>query len=165
MRSSLVFHGFVKSGGGRFSNELVVPGASKSSVIIRDWPERLQPGTLNVRVDRFPDTYVQKFGQPDIRHLDSRMFLPEAELHHSEIANNTIRPQLGQPDRGNAQIWRALLTKLESCFQVQCWVLRRIGSNLSVDLELVSGSHLRNALSLSDNDRIAVEVEGVWGDI
>jgi hypothetical protein len=43
-------------------------------------------------------------------------------------------------------------------------VLRRIGSGLSADFELVSGEKLRDSLELSDGTLVALEIEGNWVD-
>ena len=123
--SALRFRGVVRKGVGRFAKELTLPGKSKLSKLIRDWPETLQPGTLNIRVGGFPAEFVENLGRPDIRLLDSRRFSPEAELDWKEIRGNTLRPRAGQPDRGNAQLWRGTLTNLTTG---ATRLLRRIGS-------------------------------------
>jgi CTP-dependent riboflavin kinase len=162
--ATLRFKGVVRTGIGRFSVELTLPRRSRLSVPIRDWPEALQPGTLNVRIDEdgFPSEFLKHFAQANVRKLDSRRFVPEAELRWDEIAGNTLPPLPDKPDRGNAQVWRAHLRNLDSGIEKLCWVVRRIGSGLSRDLELVAGERLRDSLGLKDGMPVEVEMEGSW---
>ena len=79
--------------------------------------------------------------------------------------SNTLAPKPGErEDKGNAQIWRANLTKIESGQSVQCWVLRRIGSIMPYRLECVAGVKLREILSLPEEayDSVELIVEGRW---
>lgn len=139
-----------------------MPGASRISVPIQDWPEVLAPGTLNIRITSFPEEYLAVFGGPSVRHLDSRRFLPEAELAFEEIEGNTLPPNPSRPDRGRAQIWRANLHKVSSGGERLCWVLRRIGSGLKDDLECVAGESFRAALSLANGDEVVLRMKGAW---
>ena len=139
-----------------------MPSASKVSAEIRDWPESVQPGTLNIRLSSFPDEYLAAFGALSVQALDTRIFRPEAELPWKEIQNNTLSPTQNAPDRGNAQIWRATLKADRTGSERQCWVLRRIGSGLTRNLELVAGEHLRSEPALEDGDEVTLTLEGVW---
>jgi hypothetical protein len=163
---TLRFVGKTIKGSGCFSKQLHVPGESAIPGLIRDWPEELERGTLNVLIDQngFPQKFTNTFGS-QIGGLDQRQFLPEVELHHSKIGNNTLAPKEGdREDKGNAQIWRAYLTKTESRQTLQCWVLRRIGSNMPFRLECVAGVKIREALNLPEevNDRVELTIEGEW---
>jgi hypothetical protein len=161
---TLNFVGRIRDGVSKFSG-LILPGKGDITVAIRDWPTELAPGSLNVQVesDGFPARFVKEFGDTSNTHLDSRRFMPEAELGFDVIPNNTLAPTPQQPDRGKLQIWRAHLTNIETGKTIQCWVLRRIGSTINQDvLECVSGKHLRAALSLNSNDRVTLEIEGQW---
>ena len=164
----LRFIGKVIKGAGKFSEEIIVPGNADIPDLIRDWPDELQPGTLNVLIDSsgFPARYVSEFDSAETHHLDTRRFQPEAELPHSKIGNNTLSPKPGErPDKGNAQIWRACLTKIETGISAECWVLRRICSQMPKRLECVAGVKLRDVLSLreEDNDAVELVIEGKWG--
>lgn len=140
-----------------------MPGKAILSTPIRDWPEMLQAGTLNVRVEGgFPADFIRNLGRADVRLLDSRRFTPEAELKWTEIRGNTLPPQPGQPDRGNAQVWRATLRNVNTGTACPCWAVRRIGSGLSLDLELVAGENLRDRLGLPDGTPVELELEGEW---
>ena len=163
---TLLFIGKAIEGSGRFSKDLIVPGNSEIPGLIRDWPDELEPGSLNVLIDKtgFPEEFESKFGQRT-EGFDERRFIPEAELHHSQIGNNTLAPKPGErEDKGNAQIWRANLTKIESGQSLQCWVLRRIGSIMPYRLECVAGVKLREILSLPEEayDSVELIVEGRW---
>jgi hypothetical protein len=161
----LRFIGVVRPGIGKFAKQLELPKRESLSTVIRDWPDVPQPGTLNVRVqDGFPAEFIAAFGQPDVRLLDSRRFAPEAELNWQEIGSNTLPPQPNRPDRGNAQVWRATLRNLSTGAECLCWALRRIGSGLSVDFELVAGDKLRERLALSDGTPVEIDLEGQWID-
>ena len=162
--ATLRFTGVVRRGIGKFSVELTLPRRDEISMPIRDWPEAPQPGSLNVRIreDGFPDGFLKAFGAADVRKLDSRRFVPEAELKWSEIGGNTLPPLPTRPDRGNAQVWRAILRNLETGDERQCWVLRRIGSALSKDLEIVAAERLRDSLQLADGTVVEIEMDGVW---
>jgi hypothetical protein len=141
----------------------VLPSRKQLSKPIRDWPNTPEPGTLNVRVkDGFPAEFLRAFGEPNLRLLDSRRFSPEAELNWTEIGGNTLPPQPGHADRGNAQVWRATLRNLSTGSECLCWALRRTGSGLSVDLELVAGEKLRDRLILSDDTPVEIDLEGSW---
>jgi len=163
----LRFIGKVIKGAGKFSEEIILPGNADIPGLIRDWPDKMQPGTLNVLMETsgFPSRYIEEFGDTETRHLDSRRFKAEVELPHYKIGNNTLSPKIGErPDKGNAQIWRANLTKIESGASVQCWVLRRICSKMPYRLECVAGMKLRDILSLreEDNDSVELVIEGRW---
>jgi hypothetical protein len=162
MIEELEFLGIIKDGSGNFSAELEISGSDKISTEIPDWPKILQPGTLNVRIEKYPDCYEPEFGQLNVKCLDSRKFQPVAEIPHSDIKNNTLPPTPEFPDRGRAQIWQAILTKLATEKEAKCWVFRRIGSGMQLDLELVSDHHLRNAMSLENGDKVSLKLFGCW---
>lgn len=162
----LEFMGKVIKGSGCFSKQLYVPGETEIPGLIRDWPDEVQSGTLNVLIDDngWPECYLAKFGKKT-EGLDLRQFQPELELHHSKIGNNTLAPREGErEDKGNAQIWRSHLTKIESGVSIQCWVLRRIGSRMPHRLECVAGERIRTVLELpeSRNNPVRLVIEGIW---
>ena len=163
-RTALEFFGTVKDGVGRFSKQLVVPGRESLPTSIRDWPEALYPGTLNVQVSSYPDSYLDRFGSADVRHLDSRAWRPEIELPFDAIVGNTLPPTAKNPDRGRAQVWRASLQRADSGDGALCWVLRRIGSGLHQVLEIVSDRRLREVLGIQSGDPVTLLVEGEWAD-
>jgi hypothetical protein len=160
----LRFTGTVTSGAGLFAAELRLPGRDRLSVPIRDWPEVPVAGTLNVRIGRqgFPIEYLVGFGTPSFDCLDSRRFLPEAELPWTDIGNNTLPPTTEQPDRGRAQVWRAALRNRATGESRQCWVLRRVGSAITSSLEVVAAEHLRSALALRTGSPVRLTMEGRW---
>jgi hypothetical protein len=144
--------------------ELILPKRHELSVPIRNWPENPAPGTLNVRVQQvaFPSKFLEVFGEASFLRLDSKRFSPEAELPWTDIKNNTLPPLPDAPDRGNAQVWRSTLRSVRTGRERHCWVLRRIGSGLWQELELVAGENLRTALDLDDDSPVKVEMEGRW---
>jgi hypothetical protein len=158
------FVGVVVKGCGKFSVQLRLPTKDQLSVAIRDWPAIAAAGTLNVHVEPsgFPLEYLANFKEPSFRHLDSRRFAPEAELPWADIGNNTLPPLPERPDRGRAQVWRASITNLRTKDLRICWMLRRMGSGLRSQLELVAHENLRAALTLLDGSPVEVTIEGAW---
>jgi hypothetical protein len=125
-------------------SELLVPGRSDFECPIADWPVRLFPGSLNVRVSGYPDEFVRRGLRRSIAALDSAGFEPEFTIPQAQLGNNRLTPVLGMPDRGNAQVWRASLSA--NGLERTCWALRRIGSALTQDIEIVSSVSLRTSL-------------------
>jgi len=82
----LQFVGKVIKGCGKFS-ELIVPGKADLPVKIRDWPDKIEPGTLNVHIkdSDFPQKYIDEFHSTGTACLDTRRFQPEAELPFDAI--------------------------------------------------------------------------------
>lgn len=158
----LSFRGVIRDGAGLFAKEIEIPGAGELSIPIRDWPDTIEPGTLNVRILEYPDNFEERFGAEDIRRLDTRRFKPEAEIPQHEIGNNTLMPSSDDPDRGNAQVWRATLRSDRTGNQCLCWVVRRIGSGMVRVLECVAGEHLRTSMKLRNEDEVRLVVEGSW---
>jgi len=156
---SLSFKGRITDGIGRHS-ELYVPGRDEIRQAPEDWPVNLQKGSLNVRI--FPDGYPPQFAERGLPNstqtLDQQLIEPAFEIAQAEFGNNQLRQHPGMPHRGSAQVWRAVLTVNGQ--QHRCWVLRRYGSGLRDQLELVSDVHMRSAFGLMNG--VAVEV--VLGD-
>lgn len=157
----LVFAGEVKRGKGRYS-EMTIPGRNLLKSAPRDWPESLCPGSLNVRINTYPNGFVHRCGGSDITALDLGRFAPALEIPRNLITKNYLVPTESCPRGGNAQVWRATLTVHGSGAARACWVLRRFASTLTQDLELVSDVHLRTVLGLLDGTRVRVEMEGDW---
>lgn len=158
----LSFRGVIRDGAGLFAQEIEIPGAEELSIPIRDWPDAVEPGTLNVRILEYPDSFEERFGAEDIRRLDTRRFMPEAEIPQHEIGNNTLTPSSGDPDIGNAQVWRATLRSERSGEERLCWVVRRIGSGMVRVLECVASEHLRTSMKLRNEDEVTLVLEGTW---
>lgn len=165
-KAVLQFTGKVRPGCDKFARELTLPRRNELPVPIQDWPEVPCQGTLNIQIDAggFPSEFLRRFSSANVQHFDSRRFAPEAELPWNAIGGNTLPPIPGKPDRGNAQVWRATLSGREHRMEQLCWVLRRIGSGLKQDLELVAGINLRAALELSNGSAVDVYMHGAWRD-
>jgi hypothetical protein len=157
----LRFAGTIVNGIGKH-RELVVPGCNEFTCPAADWPERLFPGSLNVRVLSYPDEFVRRGLRSAMDTLDSVGFEPEFAIPQALLGNNRLTPVLGMPDRGKAQVWRASVCA--NNVTLACWVLRRIGSALTQQIELVSSVHMR-ALLGADNTRdwpAVVAMQGRW---
>jgi len=162
----LIFHGYVAPGMGKH-NELGIPGRLLiSATAPTDWPERLQPGSLNIRLfaDRIPREFSAHGLPPTVTSLDAGRFQPEFEIPQARIANNTIAPdRVRGPRGGDAQVWRAFLSDEGRALDIpQAWVLRRFGSQVGEQLELVSGSRLRDTPGIENDRVVAVRILGRW---
>lgn len=111
-----------------------------------DWPETLFPGSLNVRVAHFPKEFAARGLQPSAKALDTAGFAPEFMIRQELMLNNKLTATPSMPQRGTAQIWRASLEAADQ--QAPCWVLRRFGSGLDDQIELVSSASLRELMGL-----------------
>ena len=158
---TIIFKGHITNGIGKYI-ELHIPGHNEIIQAPCDWPESLQKGSLNVRIDvnGYPSSFADYGLSPTIRELDSKLFIPEFEIAQSEIGDNSLEPTDDMLERGKAQVWRASLrTTNES---ISCWVLRRLGSSLLDQLELLSQNHLRTAFNLYNGQDVEVHMQGHW---
>jgi hypothetical protein len=160
---TLEFRGVVRPNKGRFAEDMVIPGKHAMSSAPDDWPLRLEPGTLNVGIndDGFPASFTGLGKGEGLKKLDNSEFRPAFVIHQADIVNNTVRPTQRSPLKGTAQVWRARLQVVSSGQEVECWVLRRIGSGIASQIELVSDKHLRTHLGLMDGTNVIVTmIEG-----
>jgi hypothetical protein len=152
---SIAFQGKIGSGVGRHV-ELWVPGRDELPQAPKDWPTSLCKGSLNVRIDPhgYPDLF-EVLGLPhNAKSLDRKPIECTFEIGQSEFGNNKLVPTEEMPHRGSAQVWRAALgTTREG---IACWVLRRYGSGLQDQLEIVSDVHLRTEYGLADGQEVEV---------
>lgn len=156
---SLVFDGVVINGRGGHA-ELGVPGRHELPSAPHDWPEQLFPGSLNLRVLQYPSEFRGRGLPESVKVLDAIPFGPEFTIPHGAMRNNKLTPTPAMPRRGTAQVWRTQLTA--NGHTVMCWVLRRIGSGLGRELELVSAEGLRAKLGLCRETEWPARVT-VWG--
>jgi hypothetical protein len=135
----LEFIGAVRSNKGEFSRDMVVPGRDSLVVAPADWPLKLALGTLNIAVndDGFPEGF-EEIGKGDgLNKFDEGKFRPELAIPPWRIARNTLQPLPDQPMRGAAQVWRAELQVISTGRVAKCWMLRRLGSGIVSQIELV----------------------------
>jgi len=160
---NLYFMGKVISGCRKYS-ELEFPDKTKIEGASEDWPNGLFKGSLNVRIneDGYPKEFSQLGYQNNIKILDKIGFQPEFIIPGNLIKNNELLPTTEYINRGNAQVWKALLTNKHSKEYICCWVVRRFGSGLCRDIELVSDICLRKKLKLENGDNVEVCVSGQW---
>ena len=137
--TELLFQGVVTGGVGKHAS-LYVPGRNEIEAP-DDWPIRLELGSLNVRIDRFPPQICR------VEDLDGRQFAPTFVIPRDRMRENI---------RGDGQVWRARVGSVEDC-----WVLRRIGSQVGQQLELVAGRRLRDD-GLYDGQQVEVIMYGDW---
>lgn len=142
MPGAMTFFGKIVDGRGTYV-QLGVPGRVELPGAPRDWPEELCPGSLNFRVE--PNGYPERFsadGQPPTVKLLDQGVLPACfEISQSKFSNNKLVSIPQMPNRGNAQVWRASLSYKER--KIDCWVLRRYGSGLGQELEILSDRYMR----------------------
>ena len=164
MTKTISFSGTVIDGVGKHET-LRVPGRSEISQAPPDWPEELCPGSLNLKVA--PCGYPKNFevlGLPhSTRSLDSGTLAPCFEIAQHEFGNNLIEPTVQMPERGTAQVWRA---KLEyGPKEIDCWVLRRYGSGLADQIEILSSEHLRGTYGIISGNRAKITLLSDSGDV
>lgn len=159
----LTFIGAVVTGIGRHK-ELGVPGRDSLASAPSDWPRVLQPGSLNVRVqdDGYPPEFSRMRMPLTVESLDLGFFLPAFKISQAEFTNNRIGSAGVADGDGSAQVWRARLNANKD--RIRCWVLRRFGSTLRHQLEIVSHEHIRDTYGLADERRWpgTLEVFGSW---
>jgi hypothetical protein len=157
----LEYVGNIVNGIGKHA-ELLVPGRSQLLNCPVDWPEKLFPGSLNVRISKYPAEFTQRGLPLSAKTLDVMAFEPIFIIPRDRMLNNKLTATQTMPDRGDGQVWSTLLTASEHT--MRCWTLRRIGSGLSDQIELVSSAGLRNELGLT-RDRewpVVVKIFGHW---
>ena len=138
---------------------MVIPGRKSLVLAPDDWPED-SPGTLNIAIQDggFPDN-LDELGKGDgLKKLDEGNFRPEMAIPPWRIAGNTMQPTHDEPLRGSAQVWRAKLEVASTGEFAACWFLRRLGSDIVSQIELVSDEHLRRRMNLCDGMVVKVTV-------
>lgn len=160
---NLYFIGTVISGCGKYS-ELEFPDKTEIKGAPEDWPNSLFTGSLNIRIneDGYPEELSQLGYPHDIKVLDKIGFQPEFIIDGNLIKNNKLLPTSDYINRGSAQIWKALLTNRHSEECIYCWLVRRFGSGLYRDVELVSDIYLRKKLNLENGSNVEVCISGQW---
>lgn len=159
----LYFTGTVISGCGQYS-ELEFPDKTIIDGAPDDWPHNLAKGSLNIRIseDGYPEVFSRLGYKNNIKMLDEIGFQPEFIIPGQLIKNNRLSPTQEYPNRGSAQVWRAVLTNKHSGEYIHCWVVRRFGSGLFRDIELISDTNLRKKLKLENGNNVVVCISGQW---
>jgi hypothetical protein len=161
----LVFTGEVRSNKGQFS-DMEIPGRGQLEQAPDDWPTQLCRGSFNVGISDggFPDGFDELGEGEGVQKLDRGSFAPEFLIPHNRIRNNSLKPRKGMPLRGHAQVWRATIELPGRQPPLACWMLRRIGSTIKRQIELVSDTHLKTTLDTDDGQTVVVRVfAGVAG--
>jgi hypothetical protein len=119
----LAFAGSVVNGQGDH-NKLLVPGRSSLPDAPEDWPQTLQPGSLNVKIGAYPLAWRERGLAASVKELDTGVFPPEFLIAQDQMQNNQLTPTRSKPRRGIGQVWRATLSANGGC--LDRWVLRRV---------------------------------------
>lgn len=156
----LQFSGIIHTNTGQFNRDMVIPGRGAFMAAPLDWPITLQPGTLNIKIDlsAVPGVFSEIGSSNGIKRFDERNFAPAFVIPQDSIKGNTLKPNERQPNKGTAQIWRAELLVISTGKAAKCWMLRRIGSGIYNQIELVSDLHLRSHPNLTDDIRVTLTV-------
>ena len=154
----LEFIGTMQTGRCRFAHEMVIPGRDSLFLKPDDWPRQLAPGTLNILVndDGFPVGFEEIGKSEGLTKLDEGNFGRALLISPWKIAGNTIKDDSDNPTRGMGEIWRAELQVIATGRATKCWMFRRIGSDITSEIELVAEENLRTRLSLSDGTPVKV---------
>ena len=158
--TKLIFGGVVSSGIGKHQT-LVVPGRAALLGAPVEWPEKLYPGSLNVRIDEYPNQLAAHGLDNRVSELDRGEFAPAFEIPRAAIGNNHLGPRPEVPRGGDAQVWKAVLLRGAEAVHVPCWALRRFGSQVGEQLEFVAEHRLRD-FDLNDGLRLQVVLLGAW---
>ena len=138
----LLFEGKVVKGKGLSSGKYNFPGKGQLCHCACDWPEELCPGSLNVKVMRWPTSLLGK----NIRELDKDEYRPAFTIPARQIENNR---------HGDGKVWRAELQRGDSeCMPIRCWVVRRKCSKTKDRIEVFSEECLRKTYALKDGQRV-----------
>ena len=157
-QQTLEFRGRIVSGIGQYSL-MVIPGKGNLTDAAPDWPDQLYRGSLNILIDEYPDGFKPPQGRAEGAYrLDDQTFRCAFVIRGDLIVNNKL-PYQGKP--APAQVWKAKLNLLGTETIIDCWVLRRMGSNAGDKiggnvLEIVSDSHLRSEFGLQDEQPVVL---------
>ena len=158
-QQTLEFRGRIVSGIGQYSL-MVIPGKGNLTDAAPDWPDQLYRGSLNILIDEYPDGFKPPQGRAEGAYrLDDQTFRCAFVIRGDLNVNNKL-PYEGKP--APAQVWRARLDLLGTETFIDCWVLRRMGSNAGHEnvggnvLEVVSDKHLRSAFGLLDRQPVVL---------
>ena len=138
---------------------MVIPGRQELSHAPSDWPVRIYPGSLNVVIDTYPDGFTEPVGRSrGVYQLDDGCFGPEFVIEGQHIVNNQL---INSDGPASAQVWRARILVPRDATEIECWMLRRFGSNVGKGkggnvLEFVSEHHLRTRYDLGKDDEPVV---------
>jgi len=156
----LEFIGTVQTGNGKFAQDMVIPGHGDLFMAPIDWPTELAPGTLNIKIndDGFPDGFNENGSGDGLIKFEEGKFRPTLLISPWKIPGNTLKDDSDHPTRGMAQLWRAELQVIATGKVTTCWMLRRLGSDITSEIELVAEEHLRSRLNLSDGMVVKVTV-------
>jgi hypothetical protein len=157
---TLEFTGIVCSNTGKFAVDMVLPGRDDLTLAPADWPKKLVPGTLNIDVndDGFPKGFDEIGNGEGLSRLDDGRFRPALVIPERKITGDTLKADPDHPRRGTAGVWQAELRVIASGRARPCWLLRRIGSEITSQIELVAQGHLRSCLNLCDGTAVTVTV-------
>ena len=157
---TLKFTGHVINGIGKHS-ELGVPGKLDLDCSPADWPEALYPGSLNIDIssDGYPSEFKELNPKMAVTKLDSKFFPALFTIPQNHMQNNKLISRGDESERGVGQVWRAMVINETSGQSLSAWVLRRIGSGLGHQLEIVSNVHLRDTLALDNRTTVTVIME------
>jgi len=156
----LEFIGTVQTGRCRFAHEMVIPGRDSLFLKPDDWPRQLAPGTLNIKVndDGFPPGFNEIGKGEGLTKFDEGNFGQALLISPWKIAGNTIKHDDENPTRGMGEIWRAELQVIVTGQATNCWMFRRIGSEITSEIELITEENLRTRLNLSDGTAVKVTI-------
>jgi len=146
--NELQFRGKIKSGLGKHK-KLVIPSKTVLRNVPENWPVKFYPGSLNIKIDEngYPDNFHELGQNIGVMKFDEGLFPPCLIIPKELIVNNT---------KGDGQVWLANICTINSNDIETCWVLRRKGSSVKKQLEIISEHCLREKMKLEDGMSITV---------
>ena len=119
---------------------------------------------MNIKInnDGYPKEFKTNGLAETVKSLDAALFKAAFEIKQDQFGNNMLKATEAMPNRGAAQIWKSTLKINYST--IPCWALRRFGSGLAQELEVVSDVNIRNehGLTKDKNWPCKIELYGKW---
>jgi hypothetical protein len=149
----LMFNGIVASGCGLFRKEIVLPENLISDQ--ESWMPTFVQGTLNIQL--MLSELPKGFGPEGLRFIDlNKDYPPDIYRLGSEVENNTLKPNSERPQRGDLQLWKALLTHKRTSTSHKCFLMRRVGSGYRDKAEILGQSNFKENWDFQNGDQVSV---------
>ncbi len=122
-----------------------------------DWMPSFVQGTLNIQ---FPISDLpQSLQSAGLRALDLNDSFPPAIYRiGADVPNNTIQPNVDSPRRGDVQLWKAILSNLQTQTEHNCFLIRRVESGYEDKAEILGQQNFRDECQFVDGHLVSIQV-------